>query len=659
MCGIVAIFTDRPDSATAHLLLSMRERLAHRGPDARSHWIGRHGSSTVALAHRRLSILDPKPRSDQPFFIRSARVGVIFNGEIFNYIELRAELQKRGVAFETQSDTEVLLQSYLAWGEHCVDHFNGQFAFVIWDARRALGFAARDRFGEKPFFYAVLPSGGLAIASEMKALLAHPEVGTDVAEDVLREFAVGTPDYSGAQTPFRAIRRLQPAHALAIAPTGAVVRQWRYWTPRYDDPTRPFDPATDVEEFRELLRDAVRIRMRSDVTVGASLSGGLDSSSLVALMANDGMVASGQVRHAISARFDADPSLSEGAYVDSVVARTGIPALPVTPDPLRLAAESQALHYHLETPYPSASAYLEWCVRRAARESGLVVMIDGQGADELLGGYQTYFCLRQSDLADTLHWVQLTQDSLAFRRRLDVAARAYDEPERRIQQSVVRPVLPLIAKALVKAALRAIRPSFRQARLPRRPGLPDPASGNLFRHMLASGLLYSSLPDQLVTADLNSMAFGVETRFPFLDYRLVDRTVGLPTEALIHDGWTKWILRAAMNGLLPEDVRWRVDKLGFAAPLDKWLRGPLREWAHERLFAGPAAALPYYPARQLRDDWARHQACQADLSWKLWRWISTSEWLSLSSSGVWKRGLSPQIADTAEEHAASASWQAN
>lgn len=616
----------------------MRERLAHRGPDARSMWSERVGGSTVALGFRRLAILDPRPIADQPFFGAGGRVALVFNGEIFNYVELRQELEQRGVRFRTAGDTEVLLAAYLEWDEACLDRFNGQFAFVIWDGRKGIAFAARDRFGEKPFHYAALPGGGLAIASEMKALLAHPDVSDDVDIDVLGEFAAGTPSYHDARMPFRAIRRLEPASAMRIDAGGAILQHWKYWTPRYDTAPRAFDPVRDVEEFRDRLREGVRIRMRSDVTVGASLSGGLDSSSMVALMADEGMVASGQLRHAISARFDADPTMSEGPFIDSVVARTGIDALPVTPDPRRLAEEMDALQYHLELPMLSASAYLEWCVRRRARESGLVVMLDGQGADELLGGYHYYFQDLQRDLADRLEWRSLVGNTLAFRRRLIDAARKYDEPRRRINLSAARPVLPLMAGGLLHAAMRATGLRARDA------------DGRRFRQTIASGVQFTSLPDQLVTADLNSMAFGVETRFPYLDYRLVDWLVSLPDEAFVHDGWTKWILRAAVTDVLPADVCWRADKLGFSAPLDTWLRGELRDWAAAELFEGPVTAMPFYDGQRVRAEWARHQSGAADLSWPLWRTISINRWLRLNDAGVWRRGMPPQIPDVAPEH---------
>jgi asparagine synthase (glutamine-hydrolysing) len=643
MCGIVAVLSERADAAAPGIVAAMRDRLSHRGPDARSMWIGRHGRATIAFGFRRLAIIDPRPIADQPFFTPDGRVGIVFNGEIFNYVELRAELERRGVRFRTAGDTEVLLAAYLEWDEGCLERFNGQFAFVIWDGRQGRAFAARDRFGEKPFHYAVLPGGGLAIASEMKALLAHPHVSDEPDLEQLQAFATGRPSYHDAPTPFRAIKRLEPAQALDLAPDGTIRRQWRYWTPRYDESPRPFDATRDVEEFASLLRDAVRIRMRSDVTVGASLSGGVDSSSLVAVMADEGMIASGQLRHAISARFDDDPTMSEGPFVDRVVERTGIHALPVAPDPTRLPDELSPLQYHLELPLLSASPYLEWCVRRCARESGLVVMIDGQGADELLGGYHHYFPQYQRARLEGGDWGALVRNSRAFRQRLVRAASGFEDARRRINPRVAQSIPELLARRIVDALRGVSEP-------PARPGLPDARGGNRFRYTLASGVLYSSLPDQLVTADSNSMAFSVETRFPFLDYRLVDRIVTLPDAALVHDGWTKWILRAAVGNLLPPEVAWRADKLGFAAPLDRWLRHDLKGWAHHELTHGPITQLPFYDRAQIERDWARHQSGDGDQSWTLWPWIGVNRWLQLADAGVWRRGAAPQMPDRAPEH---------
>ncbi|MFO1149354.1 MAG: asparagine synthase (glutamine-hydrolyzing) [Alsobacter sp.] len=651
MCGLVAVLT--PGPLDAGVLERMRDRLAHRGPDGANQWIGKAGQSSVGLAHRRLSIIDLSTGGTQPMFAADGQVAIVFNGEVFNYIELREELRALGATFRSDCDTEVLIQAYLVWGEECLSRLNGQFAFVIWDARRNEAFVARDRFGEKPLYYAPIAGGGLAIGSEMKALFAHPGIVVDVDHERLERFTRGIADYASRETLFRGISQLESAHAMSVTADGRIRRMWRYWTPDFAD-VRPIRTSDAVAEFRARLGHGMRLRLRSDVRVGACLSGGLDSSSLVGLMAGQGLARDGQLLHTISARFSDDPTLSEGAHIDAVLEHCGAVGLGVEPDPLRLAAESQALHWHQEIPFLSASGYLEWCVHRAARESGLTVMIDGQGADELMGGYQFYFGVKQIDWLNTGRWVELARQTSLHRRHLMSEAGKYDDVRRRFDPDAAGSVGPLLLTGIKNQFRKLLnRPPELAPQPNMRPGTPDPSGGRYFRYYLASGLLYDMLPNQLVMSDRNAMAFGIEARFPFLDYDLVDWCSHLPDEVLIHDGWQKWIMRESMNGVIPRNVQWRGDKVGFAAPQDRWLRGPLRDWAHDLLFSGPIASLQSYDRAALEVAWQEHLSGR-DTSWQLWRWISASEWLRLSSSGAWKQGVNSGELGVVPARAASA-----
>lgn len=636
MCGLVAVLTPGPlDTST---LVRMRDRLVHRGPDGAGHWLERVGDATVGLGHRRLSIIDLSNAATQPMLAADGRIAIVFNGEIFNYIELRDELRAAGVTFRTESDTEVLVQAYLVWGEDCLRRLNGQFAFVIWDGRRNEAFVARDRYGEKPLYYAAIAGGGLAIGSEMKALFAHPGVEVELDRDRLNIFTGGRADYASADTLFRGVSQLEAAHAMVVSADGRIRRSWRYWLPDFGD-VRPIRPADAVAEFRERLMHGVRLRLRSDVQVGACLSGGLDSSSLVGLMAGQGVARKDQLLHTISARFGDDPTLSEGAHIDSVLRHCGATGVGIEPDPLRLMEESRALHWHQEMPFLSASAYLEWCVHRAARESGLTVMIDGQGADELLGGYQFYFGVKQIDWLNTGRWFELARQTFMHRQHLAREARKYADVSRRFNAEAAGSILDMLKRGFIdKARMMRGKPSRLEPQLERRIGTPDPAGGRFFRAYLADGMLYDMLPNQLVMSDRNAMAFGIEARFPFLDHELVDWCSHLPDEVLIRDGWQKWPLRKAMDGIIPRDVQWRGDKVGFAAPQDLWLRGPLKDWAHELLFAGPITEQASYDRGAIETAWQRHQS-GADVSWYLWRWISASEWLRLGRDNAWRDGL--------------------
>ncbi len=636
MCGLVAVFSHKP--LTDELITAMRDRLVHRGPDDDGLWLGQVGDKHIGLGFRRLSIQDLSPLGAQPMAAADGKVRIVFNGEIYNFPELREELKSLGHQFRSGSDTEVLLAAYLAWGVGCLDRLNGQFAFVLWDARTGTALAARDRFGEKPLYFTRLRDGGIAFASEMKALFAHPDVAVAANWSHVGKYTRGIADYGSADTVFDGIEQFLAAHAMIVGADGNVRRYERYWTPETAE--RQIGRKSDdlVAEFEERLRQSVAMRLRADVTVGACLSGGLDSSSLVALMAGDGGHRD-QLLHTISARFDDDPTIDEGFYVDEVLrhSRTSGKSAPL--GPADLIETSRKLHWHQEAPMMSASGYLEWAVHRAARRDNLTVMIDGQGSDELLGGYQYYFAIRQNDWMNTNQWWELARNTWLISGRLSREAAKYADTARRFSPQAGKPV-SFYARTALTNLMHRMRglPLLEQPMQQPRAGVPSPAGGNYLRYYIANGLLYATMPNQLVVSDRNAMAFSVEARFPFLDYDFVDWCLTLPEDVLIRDGWQKWVLRKAMARRLPETVAWRVDKVGFQAPQDRWLRAELKEWAHERLFAGPATELEGYDRAALEAIWNRHQAGE-ELSWSLWIWISLSEWLSMLREGVWKAGM--------------------
>ena len=385
---------------------------------------------------------------------------------------------------------------------------------------------------------------------------------------------------------FEGVVRLPPAHAMVVGDDGAIRRRWRYWTPDYRPIEDGYDEAAAVQRFRELLEQSVRMRLRSDVAVGTSLSGGLDSSTIVCLLAEARMHTPTLTQNTFSGRFDQmDPTLSEGPYIDLVVERAGVDAHGVTPTPLGLIEESERLHWHQEEPFLSASIYLQWCVMRLAHEHRTTVLLDGQGADELLAGYQFYFPAYQLDLVDRWRFGRLAYDTVLFRRRLHRASRGYADSLRRFNHDVA------LGPRVLARSWRSRSSVFAG---PYDVGVPEAVPGMRLRRQIAEALQYNSLPMLLRYADRNAMAFSRETRFPFLDHELVDWCVRLPDRAFIRDGWQKHILRQATRDILPPEIRLRADKVGYAAPLDLWLRGSLRDWAHDRLFGGTIVDLDGY-----------------------------------------------------------------
>lgn len=625
MCGFVVVISPAVP-VQLQLVERLRDTLAHRGPDAAGAWI--HASRRLGMGFRRLAIVDRSAAADQPMITPDKRLTIVFNGEIYNYIELRAELKALGHEFHTSSDTEVLLQAYRAWGRDCLSRLNGMFAFVIHDATTGELFAARDRFGEKPLFLGRGRFGLVVLASEMKAILAHPLVSIDADMDAVGKYGQSAWYEDGEQTFFDHIRRVPPAHAVVLGMDGAVKTQWRYWTPVHGN-FLELEPQKAVERFRDLLEASVRTRLRADVPVGSSLSGGLDSSVIVGLLAEQKSASSFR-QNTFSACFPEDPTMSEDREIDQVVSHTSVNSYRVVPDGEGLKRESLEMHWHQEEPVLSASIYLQWCVARLAAQNSTTVLLDGQGADELLGGYQSYFKLQQLDLLDRGEHLDAAKQTLRFNRGLEAASGQYQDAGRRFNSKVAYSIDEL-------SDLKRKRPAVYY--YPYEVGVPAPLPGMRMRRTMAEALLYNGLPTLLRYADRNSMAFSREARLPYLDYELVDFCLSLPDSLLVRRGWQKWILREAAGLSIPAAIRWRTDKVGYAAPLDRWLRGSLKEWAQDRAFDTRLRDVPGYSMKVMEALWHEHQQ-GANNSWAIWRWISLAEWFELRDRGWWRAARS-------------------
>lgn len=625
MCGLLALISPAIP-IQIDLLTAMRDRMLHRGPDNGSNWVG--PDARIALAHRRLSIIDRTHDGDQPMASADGRWRIVFNGEIYNYIELRTELQGLGISFRTRSDTEVLLSALMVWGEEALLKLNGMFAFALWDTYSRRLLIARDRFGEKPLFIGRGRFGTLAVASEMKAILAHPLIDSDISHLALERYGKGAWYEDDQHTFFTSVERLKPAHAMWLDADGQVQKSWRYWTPDYDNVDERIKPRDAVEQFSALLQQSIRLRLRADVPVGSSLSGGLDSSVTVGYLAEQ-RSQNAFTQNTFSACFPDDLTISEHREIDTVAKHTGVNSFRVVPEARSLAEESALLHWHQEEPVLSASIYVQWCVARLARQSNTTVLLDGQGADELLAGYQFHFKQRQLDLLDRGELALAMRETKKFSGRLKFASKAFDSPERRFN--------PLVAYSCEELKeLNSNRPGV--FHYPYTDGVAPARSGGRLRRTLSEAMLYNSLPMLLRYADRNYMAFSRETRLPYLDYELVDFCLRLPDDYLVRNGWQKWILREAAGSSIPSSIRWRADKVGFAAPLDTWLRGDLTEWGYARVFDDALKGLPGYDAEALSVLWRQHQGGSANNSWALWRWISLSEWLSVHRAGWWRSG---------------------
>jgi asparagine synthase (glutamine-hydrolysing) len=640
MCGIAGVVA--PSAALLRPLPAMLDALRHRGPDDEGYVIvesgrrraspyrGRHTVAGVphpafpaelsagcdlGLGHRRLAILDLSSAGHGPMPSPDGHRWITFNGEIYNYLELREELKGLGHSFATATDTEVILAAWDEWGPQCLPRFNGMWAFALYDGQRNVLFCARDRFGVKPLHYHAA-AGLFAFASEIKGLLAHPAVPRRPRESALHDFLVAGSIHEDAETFYEGIHTLAAGHHLTLdlSSRALAIERW-YTLPQERE--RP----EEAGEMGALLADSVRLRLRSDVEVGTCLSGGLDSSSIVALTAR--LREGDRGRRSFSIVYS-DPGLDESAHVDTVVSATGVDAARATPTSADLLRDLPDLVRHQDEPFPSASVYSQWRVMALAREARVPVLLDGQGADEVLAGYHYHY-------GPYLAGVAARRGLPAALREAARARRATGRP-----WSFFLGLLAYHAVPLPDALrARAVRAAATQGRVP--PALiarEFAAQGGAAsqRHRprtdlhseLRGGLQATSLPPLLRYEDRNSMAFSVEARMPFLDYRLVERAAALPASTLMRDGWTKAVLRDAMKGIVPDSVRCRRDKLGFATPERRWLREiapQVREWL------GPASRLGGRLDRETMRSWLAGP--DEDLSRRpgLWRLVSAELWL--------------------------------
>ncbi len=573
MCGIAGIIPLQTgqikDAGTLRQgLQCMTDALAHRGPDGEAHWTD--DTRSVFLGHRRLAIIDITPAGVQPMHYAD-RYTIVHNGELYNYIELREVLKAKGYVFRSQSDTEVILAAYDHYGSGCLQHFDGMFAFAIWDKAERVLFAARDRLGEKPFFY-THHDNCFWFASEIKAFKAAG-IPVNTRHNALLNFI--TPGLvqsatDASATFFTDIYSLPAAYYLTLNSGSGKFSFTRYWElPRA---TRGHEDETEiVEGFRHLLSRSVERRLRSDVPVGTSLSGGLDSSSIAALLHKNNIRLT--TFSAVFPGFEKD----ESRWIQQITTAFDLEGFTTAPTGDELARDFEALCYHQEQPFGSASIYAQYRVYALAKQQGVTVLLDGQGADEVLGGYPRYG-----------HWFlqELWRgDKAAFRRERAAMERNGIGPGWSVANLVAALFPGMASKGLQQRAWRQqqynpdlSRDYFTAHR--DRAGLQKPVIRGL-NDILAYTTTHTGLQELLRYADRNSMAHGREVRLPFLSHELVEFVFGLPALFKIRDGFTKYLLRTAMQDLLPPEITWRKDKTGFEPPQVQWLQQPaMLEYIH-------------------------------------------------------------------------------
>lgn len=600
MCGIAGYFSTN-QNLTAGILKRMTDLVAHRGPDGEGFVLGNcdgvrflSGPETPTtgwqqlphapigrldvdergwswgLGHRRLAIIDLKSTGHQPMCTQGARYVITYNGEIYNYVELREELIREGFSFFGHSDTEVILAAYSLWGVDCLMRLNGMFAFVLVDRLAGKVFAARDRFGVKPL-YMYRSSDGIAFASEIKQFSALPGWSPSAVWQPVHDFlSSGIADHT-SETMFSGVTQLRGGHFI-FAPIECL---------REAQPTGWYDLAgqqrINVGSFEEaairfaaLFSDAVRLRLRADVPVGTALSGGLDSSSIVCEVSAQLRAISKGVQKSFSICSEF-PKFDERHFVDVVTQATGVDAKHAYPNTDGLREALPDIVWHQDEPFAGTSIFAEWEVYKLARSHGVKVTLDGHGADEMLGGYHTFFWTYLNDLLMRGRVDQWLKEVRAVSRThgYGLGDILRSQLVTAVPTKWVRPVRNLLRGEGATSNILACSPrelSHQDDVRERLSPLRNPVRSECVRQLTTT-----SVPVQLHWADRDSMAHSIESRFPFLDYRLVEFVLSCPPEYTVGGGTTKRILRAGLAHRLPREITERQDKMGFVTPEQAWL----------------------------------------------------------------------------------------
>jgi asparagine synthase (glutamine-hydrolysing) len=647
MCGIVGIWDSRGKRPIDRaVLVRMNESQHHRGPDE----TGTHLAPGIGLGHKRLSIID-LATGQQPLYNEDRSVVVVYNGEIYNYGELIPELTALGHVFRTRSDTEVIVHAWEAWGEACVDRFRGMFAFALWDERQQTLFLARDRLGVKPLYYAELSDGTWLFGSELKALLAHGGLGRELDPRSVEDyFTLGyVPE---PRTIFTSAHKLAPGHTLKLQRGRGAAAPRRYWDVRFTG-DNAISAADAQAELVERLRESVRLRMISEVPLGAFLSGGVDSSAVVAMMAGQ----SAEPVNTCSISFD-DPKFDETRFAQQVADRyhTRHFVDRVQTDDFDLIDDLAALY---DEPFADSSAIPTYRVCQLARRH-VTVALSGDGGDETFGGYRRYLLhlgeerlrsalplgLRQPLFGALGRWYPKADWAPRFvRAKSTFQALARDSVEAYMHTvSIFRDDMrPLLYTPAFKKRLAGYRTADLFHDHAGRAGTDDPLA--LIQYLDMQTYLVGDINTKV---DRASMAHALETREPLMDHKLVEWVASLGSNLKVRGGESKWLLKKSMEPHLPRDIMYR-PKMGFAVPLLRWFRGPLRERVRTALFDGELGATGMFDRKYLEHLVEAHVTGRRDYSGPLWSLLMFEAFLRRNGSPTFSPQAPPaaRVADPA------------
>lgn len=585
MCGIAGqyCFKGQPDK---ELINNMSKILTHRGPDAD----GTYFNNTVGLAHRRLSIIDLSKEANQPMFNEDYSVVIIYNGELYNYQYLKSLLVQRNHIFKTNSDTEVIIHAYEEWGMNCLTKFNGMWAFALWDNRKQVLFCARDRFGIKPFYYA-FDGTSIIFASEIKALLADPAIGTSPNELMVNTFlSSGVLDHTHA-TMFSQIYQIPPSEGFIINSDG--LKRFKYCDLEINSSVISIISDENVaSNIINLLKRSVINHLMSDVPVGTCLSGGIDSSTIVRIINERHFM-----QNTFSVTFSED-RFDESDYIKIALKDTTISPFFIEPTVKNFLHDIDNLIYIQDEPFGSLSIYAQYCVMQLA-QGKVKVLLDGQGADELFAGYLAYQKNYISDLIKRKYWIVALKEMVgSFRHHRYFYRYA-------IYQTLARNK----RKSLLTSYVKTHRYKGR------------------FNIMLHNELFTTNLPSLLHYEDRNSMAFSIEARVPYLDTEFTNYIASLPYNQKIRNGITKYALRNAIKGVIPDEIRNRMDKMGFITPEEIWMKYELKDYIIDILYSTSFKNREYWNSDKVIEDYQNFLDGKNTYSPEIWRIVCVELWL--------------------------------
>jgi len=603
MCGIVGCINFNKEDVNKNLLTNMMDAIKHRGPNDNGQFI----DNNIGLGFVRLSIIDLSSAGHQPMLSDDGDLVLTFNGEIYNYIELKEELEGLGYRFKTKTDSEVLLKSYQEWGERCLDKFNGMWAFIIYNTKTKEIFGARDRFGIKPFYY-YKNRDKFIYASEIKAIKRALDEKLTINDEVVFNYLLFNRTDYNENTFYKEIKKLPHGHYFKIKNGEFKLTRW------YNLKDKCNKEPIDSSDYLNKFTSSIKLRLRSDVPVGVCLSGGLDSSSIASIISKK---LNQKDIHTFSAVYKKGQRGDESDFIDEMK-----PYLKnmhfITPTAQTLYKDLIDMVKYLDEPVPTTSIYAQYCVMKLAQKD-VVVTLDGQGADEQLAGYHYFYGFYFKELLKSFSFIKLLSELYYYTSKHKSLFGL---------KSFIFFLLPDNLKTKLKSqSNHYIKEDFYNQ---------NAKDNILAKELYGSGSLKNALINHfeyklehlLKWSDLNSMRFSIESRVPFLDYKLVEQTLSQPNDSYIKKGLTKYILREAMKNILPEKIRMRYDKLGFATPEDEWFREEFfKEYIVDILNNSSETFKRFIDTSKALQMYQKHLNKEINCSKEIWKWINLELWI--------------------------------